>query len=256
MSRRRDPSDGERGFVLVATIWLLVLAGSIVAMLMLRTFTMARAVSTEQRLLESDVAAQSAIETVLADRLFVGARSHWWMLPAEGTVRVGGRDVRMRLTSEGGRLDLNEADPGRIDAALRGLGLSATGREAVLASLRERRRSQRRVRSLAEMRGLFSGPETALPSDICIDDLVTFASGRPEPSPATMPARLAAALGVAAPPSPGSGETDALRIEAEPVVAGQRRVTRAVARVTVTGVLAQSFERSAACSPLSGAANN
>src|SRR5688572_4437400 len=99
---------------------MLVLAGAITAVLMLRSLAGATAAVEHEEGIERKLALESAIETMLADRLFNGPRSGWWMTPVQGRIAMDGGDVAIRITSESGRLDVNVADPALIDSALRG----------------------------------------------------------------------------------------------------------------------------------------
>jgi general secretion pathway protein K len=209
-----EPPDSERGFVLIAAIWLLVLAGAIVALLMLSTLTFAKRARFEADQLQSDLALQSALQTVAADRLINGVRGPWGLLPAEGDVRLGDNLVHVRLSSEAGRLDLNEADPKLIDAALRGLGAEASARQAFVAAILAIRLKHERIGSFDQIRASARRAGFQLSAGVCLDEVMTFASGLAEPRPGQEPADLAHALGSPVPMTPGADNGDALRFEA------------------------------------------
>ena len=229
MARRfPEPPDGERGFVLIAAIWLLVLAGAIVALLMLSTLTFAKRTRFEADQIGSDLALQSALQTVAADRVINGVRGPWGLLPAEGDVALGGHLVHVRLSSEAGRLDLNEADPRLIDAALRGLGADASPRQAFVAALVAMRLNHERIGSFDQLRAMARRTGLHLSTGTCLDDEMTFASGMTEPRSGQMPAELARALGSPVPMAPGPGNDDALRFEASDP---SGRVLRSVLRL-------------------------
>jgi general secretion pathway protein K len=220
--QRPSPEPGpdgerERGFVLIAAIWLLILAGSIAAILMLRSLAAATAAADRTEEVERRLALESATETLLADRLFNSQRSRWWQAPTEGAVMIGAREVRLRMTSESGRLDVNNADIELIASALRGLGVAKGDRDRIVQRLTALRTLKKGISSAAELDALIAG--VATPPEICLGEELTFVSGLAEPNPNHMSAALSRALGgrggargdgAAAPVEGGA----ALRIEA------------------------------------------
>jgi hypothetical protein len=203
--------------VLIAAIWLLILAGSIAAILMLRSLAAATAAADRTEEVERRLALESATETLLADRLFNSQRSRWWLAPAEGAIMIGGRQVRLRMTSESGRLDVNNADVELIATALRVLGVAKSDRDRIVQRLVALRALKKGIRSAAELEALVAGAAT--PPDVCLAEELSFVSGLAEPNQGHMSAQLARALGglggargdgAAAPVEGGA----ALRIEA------------------------------------------
>lgn len=202
---RRHPRPirkGEQGFVLIAATWLLVLAGAVVALLMLRGLTDARDAKAEGELFRHKLALDGAVETVVADRLFNGSRSQWSRVPAQGSVDVDGIAVRARSTSESGRLDLNVADLALVDRALQGLGVGATNRRIVLGRLQQLRGRNEKLSSFAALEALLS--QAQQDTTVCLADMMTFNSGLAQPRPGQMPGKLSFALGVPA----GAGDTN------------------------------------------------
>jgi hypothetical protein len=211
------PKRSERGFVLIAAIWLLILAGSIAAILMLRSLANATAAADHQEEAARRLALESATETVLADRLFNGNRSAWWLAPAQGRMILDGHDIVVRLSSESGRIDVNAADPKLVDSALNGFGVSATERGRIVDRLLALRVTKRRINSLPELEALFAYAERS--GGPCLPDHFTFASALTEPRLDQISSELAHALGIK-----GAGTTSAtveggaaLRIEAAEV---------------------------------------
>ncbi len=96
--------------ILIAVIWMLILVSAIVAVLMLRG--MSRAV-------DANAAGQALTQKLLA----------------EGTVTIGRKQIQMQVSSESGRLDINEASLELIDRALIRLGVEAGERRVVLDRL-------------------------------------------------------------------------------------------------------------------------
>ncbi len=187
------PRPGERGFVLIAAIWLLILAGSIVAILMLRSLAASTAAADRSEEVERRLAIESATETLLADRLFKSQGSRWWQAPSEGAIMIGEREIRLRMTSESGRLDVNNADTALIDTALRGFGVGKGDRDRILERLTALRTLKKGIRSAGELEALVAGVRT--PPEICLVDELTWVSGLAEPNPGHMSPALARALG-------------------------------------------------------------
>ncbi|HEY5722126.1 MAG TPA: hypothetical protein VIT45_07375 [Allosphingosinicella sp.] len=254
--RRRGPEraaagrgPGERGFVLIAAIWLLILAGSITAILMLRSLAASTAAADRSEEAERRLALESATETLLADRLFNSQRSRWWQAPTEGGITIGGRPIRLRMTSESGRIDVNNADTGLIDTALRGLGVGKGDRDRIVQRLVALRTLKKGIGSAADLDSLIGGAAT--PQGVCLADELTFVSGLAEPRPDQMSAALSRALGgrggargdgAAAPVEGGA----ALRIEAsEPGGA------RSISIVRLVGLADRPVEVSAWALPAS-----
>ena len=222
---RSRPATGERGFVLIAAIWLLILAGSIAAILMLRSLAGATAAADHGEASERRLALESAIETMLADRLFNGHRSAWWLAPVQGRITIGDHEVDVRMTSESGRLDVNAANPALIDTMLRGSGVSASERERILARLQALRAMKKNIGSLAELESLLA----TAGGTTCLADQLTWVSGLAEPRPDQVSPELARALGSRGGATGDGGQREleggaAMRIEAaepggQPIVA-------------------------------------
>lgn len=185
----------ERGFVLIGAIWLLVLAGAIGAALLLRSLGEARNAAAESRALSDRMILDGAGEAAFASLLFDGQRSP--LTGGAGAVTIGGTRVGLRVTSEGSRFDVNEADPALIESALRALNVPAAGRTRIVAQLTEARTVRRRLASHAELRRLL-GPDAGP-----FEDVFTLYSGLPQPAGGQTPEDLARSLAApAGPPQP------------------------------------------------------
>lgn len=211
---RRVPNN-DQGFVLVAAIWLLILCGSIAAILMLRGVERGRQASSESDILKTRLALENAVESVIADMLFNGPRSRWAMVPSSGAMAIGNDDIAVRLSSESGRMDLNDGDLGQIGMLLRGFGFNAQQRQAFLDDLDVRRKQRARLASWPEVDRLLA----KLPQDrvlgSCLERELTLYSGLGVPRASQASPELARALALTgsaepSPPEPGT----ALRIEA------------------------------------------
>lgn len=190
----------ERGFILIAAIWLLILCGSIAALVLARSMNGAAASAADAESLRARLALEAAVETAVADLLINGARSRFSMLPSASPVPVGDVAVTVRASAESGRLDLNSADPKRVERLLAATGRDSAARAPVLARLAAAREKAGGIRNLDAMRHVLG----AAPADReapCLEDLVTVFSGRAKPDPAHVPAPVARALGTA----PGGG---------------------------------------------------
>lgn len=185
--------DGEQGFVLIGVVWLLLLCTALVAVMMLRGRAQAQAATGERERLQTKLDYDAMIETVAADLLIEGPNSRWWQVPASGTVQIGDHMLKATVTSEAGRLDLNDADPVTIDDALRGLGYSAQARSAFIERLRFRR-SQGRIFASADADALVSTLEGST-GGACPADLFTLDSALAVPAVERMSLQLAHALG-------------------------------------------------------------
>ena len=201
---------GEQGYVLITAIWLLILAGSIVAVVTLRTLSQAREIKEQGEALSERIALESAVETVFADRLFAGNHSQWWLTPTSGQVNIEGISVETILTSESGRLDINEADPKLIKQALRGLGIDEKLASEFADEVRQRRSEENRINTFSEVRSML--PQS---SAGCLEENLTLTSGLATPRPDQMPDALARAMGQATSVTPASPEAGAaLRLRA------------------------------------------
>lgn len=226
---RRDPRN--EGFILINAIWLLLLCGAIAALLMLRGIERGSAARAEGHALKARLSLESGVEAVIADILFNGPRSHWAILPANGSIDVGGgTSLQVRVSSETGRLDLNDGNLDAIDLALRGFGADATRRRALVDALRARRARKERIGSWAEADMLLAGISAQHNPQSCLEHYVTLYSGLSMPRADQAPAPLSHALGFATAASSGAIEPgSAIRIEA---VTSQGLMLTVVTRLT------------------------
>lgn len=233
-----QPKRSEQGYILITAMWLLLLGGSIVALLMLRNLHVAEAYFDDRAQLQMRYAQESAVETVIADILFNGPRSDFARLPAETTYRFGDIALNISVTGEGGKIDVNQADAALIERALRGLGIAALPRQSFVTGAKERQRSGRLFRSIADVEQAMSQAGFDGTGDLCAEEFFTVYSGLAQPHSSQMDPRLASALGQAslpanAPTSIGS----AMRI----AVQGEQGLPL-VAVVRVSGVIGQTHK--------------
>lgn len=175
MSPRERAS--EEGYVLIAAIWLLVLAGAIAALLMLDGVTATRQARAEADILKQRLALEAAVETIIADRIMNGGRSIWSQSPASGSINIDGISISVRSTSEAGRVDLFRADARLLDATLRSAGVSAEQRQIIIGRVSMETVAKRHP-SLALVETIVAS-STAPSGSTCLADLFTpFHGGR------------------------------------------------------------------------------
>lgn len=236
-----ESRTGERGFVLIGAIWILVLCGAIAALLLARSMAAGTAAAAEGERLRTRMALEAAVETAIADLLLFGQRSRFAALPTEQAIEIGGRTVRIRATAESGRLDLNHADPKRIERVLAGLGWDSSARDALLARIAAGRAGETPLRDLSELRWLLARRDGGA-GDVCAEDMLTVFSGRPEPDAGHMDPGLARLLGE--PPAQRSAPPvrigDAVRIEAQADDGGRLRAV-----IRTAGLLRRPVQRMA-----------
>jgi hypothetical protein len=149
--------QGEEGFALITVMWLLLLSGSIVALMMLKSHHRAQLVKGNAASVQAEFDADAALETVMTDLLFRGNASTWSRLPSAGAITLDGRSVSINLSAEKSRLDLALSDLNATRLYLQGR-VSPARREAFLAEL-QRARAQKdtvdivRAASLLELLG-------------------------------------------------------------------------------------------------------
>lgn len=222
------PRSREQGFVLIAAIWLLVLAGSIASLLMLNSLGRAQQARAEGDILKARLALDAALETIIADRIMNGDRSIWSRAPAQGSIDVDGMTIQVRATSETDRIDIVRADPRVIDAALRGAGLSAQERAQILGRIALWRGS-RRATSLADIEAVLDGGSTAHDGACGADLFTAAAGGRVSELPSGVPGQITL----------GSAHTQTEPLRAEALQRIELQAPAGQARTTVLRVLGQ-----------------
>jgi hypothetical protein len=235
---RRSHPKGEQGFVLITALWLLLLCGAVVALMMLRGAGKAEASHAAATQVQARLDLDAAVETIVADLLFSGEQSQWARAPVQGTIDIAGRSVSAEVSSEAGRLDLNDGDPAIIDRALQGLGVPAAGREMLAGRLQQFRTQNRRIASQAMLDHVLTG--VAGDAGLCLDRYVTLYSGLTRPDETAMPPSLARALAV---PQGGGEAPTALR----PGTAIRLRLRSAqgaslLAVIRVVGTLGRTYD--------------
>lgn len=228
--------NGERGYILITAVWILLLGASIVAVIMIHNISASKEASFERKLTGIRNAQESAIDTVIADILFNGPRSSFAQLPATASYNIGGEDVQVEVSSESGKIDLNQADPNLIERALRGLAIPGVERQTFLRSIARRRGADALFQSLTDVEAEMMEAGIAVGSDFCASRYFTVYSGLEQPLVSQMDPELAKALGLASvSASSGNARGAALRILVETEMA-----TPLTAVVRTSGLIGQS----------------
>lgn len=176
------PWPGEQGYVLISAIWMLALAGSIVAYLMLGSVEASLETRSAGELLKARLALDAALETIVADRIINGDRSNWSRAPMAGTIMIDDVAVQIRSTDESLRIDINRADMQVLDLVLRQAGLREREKQAALGRIALARGQEQPVRSLVEM-GAILAHYNRIEGERCLLDIFTATAGTQNTSP-------------------------------------------------------------------------
>lgn len=240
-AKRGASRDSDPGFILLAAVWLLLLAGAVVAAMTLTAFRESKAAHGAREQLAVDMAVESAMQLVISDLIENGGRGRWGKTLASGTIMVDGTAVELSVTNEAGRLDLNEAEPSTIDDTLQGLGVTADARERILSEVARLRLAKRRLGHWAELEVLLA---LASPDGQCLIPLFTLWSGQATPTPQQMPQALATAMGQTGNISGEPASTDTITGQVFRVIAQTRTpsAARLIAVIRVTNWLNDPYD--------------
>lgn len=169
----------EQGFVLITAMWLLLLCGSLVAFLMLKSAGASNEVKRRSLAVQARFDADAAVETIMADIIFRGPASLWAQIPARGSIDIGGRTVDVAIDSENSRLDLNDADLAIIDRTL--LGRVSARKRLQLVGALQQARARGRINNWAEAASLLA---PLLEEGRCAEGWFTLYSGLSKPEEA------------------------------------------------------------------------
>lgn len=188
---------------MISAIWLILLGAAIVSVISLTVLNNAQLYAQERDNVRSRLAIESAYETVVADILFNGPRSNFAALPASTDYNLTGVSMKVEVSSENGKLDVNSADPALIERALMGLGVASANRSQFLNFYRLRREQSKTLLSIADIEaemqsaGIISDTGSSGANAICISQFFTAHSGLAQPESAHSSARLNRALNIA-----------------------------------------------------------
>ena len=113
-------SDRESGMVLVAVLWTMVLLGMLAAALVAMSRSDARNVSLDRDQLQARENVQAGIN--LAIVALTDPSQHWPVDGTQQTITFDKVPVVVAVTSESGKIDLNNADPDLIRGLLTAVG--------------------------------------------------------------------------------------------------------------------------------------
>lgn len=227
----------ERGYILITAVWMLLLGASIVAVMMAHNLRTSQELSFEREQAQIRYAQESAIETVVADILFNGARSQLARLPAKTSYTINGVVMRVRVSSESGKIDVNQADPVLIERALRGLGIAASQRQAFLAIIASELSASRLFQSPADVAAAMQQAGIMFDRGFCPGTYFTTFSGLGQPVAGQMRPEVSKALGLPnLPTSARASSGTAVRIS---VTADGTRPLTAVVRIS--GLIGQAY---------------
>lgn len=240
-------SAPRNGFVLLTAIWLLVLASAAVALVMLRARSERDSAARDLADVRAQRAIDSAIDTVLAERLIDGPRGRWGSVPARAEVVTPEGSVSVRVSSESGRLDVNAAEWRSIEALLQNLGADSAARARVGQALGALNGTSRRAFTSIDAAVAVITAAAPQIGDQCLGELITVNSGRSLPEPGQMPPIVAKALGQSGIAVADPQIDAALRIEARVEAGGLARLIVRTTPIGPDGTLRFDFTRHAPC---------
>ena len=179
MATRRGPDAGESGYALMGVIWLLLFAGSVTALLLMRSSAQMAETRKEADLVRGRLALEGALDAIAAERLFGRADSPW-MMAGSHTIDVEGVSVSGTVSAEDLRIDVNRAGAEAIDGELRAAGVSAATRIRTLGNI-SMARAGGRVASLPGLASLLADAQREAKS--CLLERLTAFGGRTQPLP-------------------------------------------------------------------------
>jgi hypothetical protein len=258
LNRARQP---DRGFILLTSIWILVLGSALTAALMLQTRNSVVELKNATQLAMYNQALLSARDQVIADIIVNGKRGRWASgTSAIGQIAVGNASVDVDVTNEGGRLDLLSADAETLKYLFATLDLPDRDKETALASLivfRDALKSDHRaIRSPSELLGLNGWTPELMD---CLADMITIHTGMGKPSPLYASRSLLRILGTERVTNEGdyamgiSAAGEIYRIVASTHIKDQSTTTMTIVRIT--GNSSQPYwtlETEGAAAPLPG----
>ncbi|MEN5143619.1 type II secretion system minor pseudopilin GspK [Pseudomonas juntendi] len=187
----------QRGAALLLALWVIGLLSVLLGGLAVAVHLQQRQALWQSRQAQAALAAQAGLELAVVNLL--SRDTQRWQ--PDGQLHVehfAGSTLRIRVTSERGKLDLNAAPPAPIERLLRASGASAEQAKTITHALRTRR-NEVPLRMLEEFRQL-PGMSYALYAHMLPS--ITVWSGNAEPDPNLIEPKLARALGL----RPGNGE--------------------------------------------------
>jgi hypothetical protein len=169
------PDTGERGYALIGVIWLLVFAGSVTALLLMRASDRMVEVRRQGDAVRARLALDGAPDAIAAERLF-GAADSPWMTAGSHSIDMDGIQVTGAISAEEQRLDVNRATAEAIDGELGAAGVSRQTRMRALGHIAEVRAAGERIGSLGALAALMDEAQREAKS--CLLEKMTAFGGR------------------------------------------------------------------------------
>jgi general secretion pathway protein K len=119
--RRQTAQSSQRGFVIIAVLWILVALSALVTIFSVYLSNSARALGATDIGVESDALMSASLELTAYQLLLADEKSR----PAQGSFRfrLDNAEARVTYTSEAARVDLNHASKEMLDGLLEVLGV-------------------------------------------------------------------------------------------------------------------------------------
>jgi type II secretory pathway pseudopilin PulG len=118
-----DRRRRERGFALVAVLWLLLLLSIIGGVMLVEARSERRQAATEATLLQARLTADAGIDRAILSLVNGGDAERWRLDGTPRALRLFDRDIEVRIESEAGKIDLNAAPPPLLAALFRSQGM-------------------------------------------------------------------------------------------------------------------------------------
>ena len=153
--------NGQRGVVLVAVLWTVLLLAGIAGALVSLAFTESGIARSAERRARALALAEAGVAHGIL-MLFERGAAHPWRF--DGTpypVPFGGVTLAVSIQAEAGKVDLNEAPVALLEGVLRAAGAEA-GRAGVLAAATAKARPHAGAEGLAVLPGMDAGLLAAL----------------------------------------------------------------------------------------------
>ena len=161
----------------MGVIWLLLFAGSVTALLLMRSSAQMAETKKEAVLVRGRLALEGALDAIAAERLFGRADSPW-MMAGSHTIDVEGVAVSGTVSAEDQRLDVSRAAAEAIDGELRAAGVSAATRIRTIGNI-SMALADGRIASLPALSALLADAQREAKS--CLLERLTAFGGRTQP---------------------------------------------------------------------------
>lgn len=205
----------QRGAALLLVLWVIGLLSVLLGGLAVAVQLQQRQALWQGRQTQALLAAEAGLELAVANLARRDAQ-RWQADDALHVQAFAGSTLRIRVSSERGKLDLNATPPAALEQLLRASGASAGRAKQITQALRTRR-NKVPLRMLEEFRQLpgmsYALYERVLPS-------ITLWSGTAEPDPALIEPQLARALGVRRRSSAAADAGQILSVHSQASLAG------------------------------------